>query len=45
MFSARMIGESIRLPVSFTALVEVMKMLAKYWFEIVALPKMDKVWK
>jgi len=39
------VNSFITKPVSFTALVEVMKMLAKYWFEIVALPKMDKVWK
>jgi len=39
------VNSFITKPVSFTALVEVMKTLAKYWFEIVALPKMDKVWK
>lgn len=36
------VNSFITKPVSFTALTEVMKMLAKYWFEIVELPSDHK---
>ena len=35
------VSSFITKPVTFTALVDVMKTLSKYWFEIVELPKID----
>ena len=35
------VSSFITKPVTFTALVDVMKTLTKYWFEIVELPKID----